>query len=488
MKRYYLGIDNGGTVIKVALYDENGIEYGLYSQKASIIIPKEGFIERDSHELLESVRICIQKVILHTNIRANDIVGISVSCHGKGLYLLGKNDTPAYNGIISSDSRASEIVCSLQKDIVDTIYNYSFQQLWTGHPAMLLRWFAQNCPKILENTKYIFMGHDYIRYYLTGEANAEITNMSGSALVDVIQKKYSYEILHALKLESIQEKLPPLVESTQQCGVITKKVSEETGLIAGTPVYSGFFDVVASAISSGLVQKNEINATMGTWAIATCIANAIGKYDYPYIWGNYCLPEKYFVHEGSPTSASNLEWFIKEFIGVHENVFEYCNNLVADAKNDAKLLFFPFLYASNIADTMRASFIGLQAHHTKSDVLKALYEGIIFSHAMHLERLYKIVGNVNRITLVGGPTSSLVWMQMFSNIVGHTVVIPNCKEAGCKGASLAAMVGSRLYKNFEEAVEHTVMPTTSHNPVKNTSYFRDKYLYYKHVGQLLKDS
>ena len=47
MPRFYLGLDNGGTTTKAALYDERGNELGSYSVSTDVIIPRPDFVERD---------------------------------------------------------------------------------------------------------------------------------------------------------------------------------------------------------------------------------------------------------------------------------------------------------------------------------------------------------------------------------------------------------------------------------------------------------
>ncbi len=491
-EQYFLGIDNGGTVSKAALYDSAGKEIALCAQKAQTIIPQPGFVERDLSELLQSVNNCVRGVITKAAIEPRHIAGVSTSCHGKGLYLLGADGQAAHNGIISSDTRAQELVQELTRErsgISGQIYDISFQQLWSGHPAMILKWFARHRPEILDQTHHILMGHDYIRYHLSGEIGAEISNISGSALVDVRGRKYSDEILRILGLEQIKEKLAPIVGSTEFCGRVTRKAAEETGLMEGTPVYGGFFDVVAAAISSGLVDKREINATMGTWCIATCLSAQIIEADYPYIWGNYCLDDTYFAHEGSPTSASNLDWLMAKF--VKGESLSACNQAVQATKRDEQLLFLPFLYASNLPVPIHAAFLGLQAHHERGDLLRALYEGVLFAHKTHLERLYPIVPQAEQITLVGGPGKSAVWMQLCADIMGRRIVIPNCEEAGCKGVALAAMVGAGQYRDFQEAVSATVAPLKSFEPASSAAadgFYQDKYRYYQDVCSALSDT
>jgi len=86
----------------------------------------------------------------------------------------------------------------------------TMQSVWAGQPTTLLRWFMDNRPDVLENTQWIFMCKDYIRYKLTGEAYGEIADMSGSSLMNVRDVCYDKDLLADMGLESIYDKLPPL--------------------------------------------------------------------------------------------------------------------------------------------------------------------------------------------------------------------------------------------------------------------------------------
>ena len=58
--RYYLGLDNGGTTTKAALFDNNGKEICVVSTSTEMITPKPGFVERDMDEMWLSAHLQLQ--------------------------------------------------------------------------------------------------------------------------------------------------------------------------------------------------------------------------------------------------------------------------------------------------------------------------------------------------------------------------------------------------------------------------------------------
>ena len=53
MKKYLLGVDNGGTYIKAAIYDKKGKRLGIARQYNEVLKPKPGRTEYDQEKLWE---------------------------------------------------------------------------------------------------------------------------------------------------------------------------------------------------------------------------------------------------------------------------------------------------------------------------------------------------------------------------------------------------------------------------------------------------
>ena len=61
--KYLMGIDNGGTFSKAAIFDENGMQISVASVPTVTITPKPGYTERDMNELWEVNAEAIRKSI-----------------------------------------------------------------------------------------------------------------------------------------------------------------------------------------------------------------------------------------------------------------------------------------------------------------------------------------------------------------------------------------------------------------------------------------
>lgn len=488
---YFLGIDIGGTVLKSGLYDETGREKAVASEVDNGVAAHVGWSERDMGAMWRTVVKTIRRVVAESGVAASDIAGISFSAHGKGLYALDADGEPVRNGIISSDNRSLAIVNDWKAKGLDVAsYPFGYQQLWTGHPVSLLAWMKANEPENYGRTRHVLMAHDFIRYKLTGVYAAEVTNISGSNLYNVEKGTYDPALFRMFGIDEMEGCMPPVVGSEECVAGLSAKASEETGLKAGTPVFGGFFDVVSAAVCAGLASPEFINVVMGTWTIVTWTTDGIVKPandSWPYIWGRYCIPGRYFVHEGSPTSAGNLEWFVRNFLGGMPDFYHQADLMISSLpKAGTGIQFLPYLFASNLGDDLAGGIYGLANAHGLDHVIQAVYEGICFSQHVHLERILKLSGRDRVLRLTGGPTRSKPWMQMVADVSEMPVEVMHVEQSGCLGAAIAAAVGTGLHKGFDAAMAAMCPSGTLIEPdAKSFEAYRRKYAAFRQLAETL---
>lgn len=484
---FWLGIDCGGTYLKAGLYDAEGHEHGIHRQSLQTLSPFPGYAERDMHQLWQQCVATIAGLLKQTGVSGGQIKGIGISAQGKGLFLLDKQNRPLGNAILSSDRRALNIVERWQQDgIPQKLYPVTRQTLWTGHPASLLRWIKEHEPKRYAHIGCVMMAHDYLRWRLTDVKGCEESNISESNLYNMTTGRYDSRLTQWLGISEIDHALPPVVGSAETGGKISEEAAAITGLAAGTPVVGGLFDVVSTALCAGIDDEFTLNAVMGTWAVTSGIARGLREHEaHPYVYGRYVNDGQYIVHEASPTSSGNLEWFTAQWGDLS---FDEINRAIASLpKAGSDLFFLPFLYGSNAGLEMTSGFYGMQALHTRAHLLQALYEGVVFSHMTHLNRMRERFTEVRTLRVTGGPAHSDVWIQMLADVSGLRIELPQVEETGCFGAALAARVGTGVYRSFSEAqraLEHpirTLLPDmTAH------ARYQRKYHHYQHLIEALQ--
>ncbi len=496
MKRYYIGLDNGGTSCKAVLFDGNGKELCSAGRMLDMITVAPLHTERDMEILWEKNLACLTEVVCNSGIDPMLIRGIACSGHGKGLYLWGKDDRPLRNGIISTDGRAKSYVTEWEADgTAEKVFERTYQKILACQPVALLRWIKEHERANYDSIRWIFEVKDYIRFCLTGEAYAERTDYSGSNLLDLHERSFSKELLALYDLEDIYDCLPPLKGSTDICGYITKQVSELTGLRKGIPVAGGMFDIDACSIAMNILDSDHLCVIAGTWSINEYIAKR-PVLDHSVMMNScYCYDDYYLIEESSPTSAGNLEWYIKMFMQKEsedakaqgKSIYQYCDELVESVGvEDQDIIFLPYIYGSNYNAASKASFIGMASHHSRAHIVRSVFEGIVFCHMVHIERLLMNRTDFKSIRLAGGAANSTVWTQMFSDVTGYPVEVVDVKELGTLGCAMVAAVACGDHGDLKQAASAMSTVGKMVYPSDKSALYKEKFKRYKSISEALE--
>ena len=489
---YLIGIDCGSTMIKAAVFDSSGKEYAVASRKVEHIYLYPGWTENDMNVLWKGVCEVIREIMDKSEIDPQQIACVTCTGHGNGLYLVAENGSPVRNGIISSDNRARKFIEQWTvEDVLDRILPKTMQSIWAAQPNALLRWLIDNEPETMRNVKWLFMVKDFVRYRLTGEAYMELSDMSGTSLIDVGRATYDDEVLETWGLSDWRHIMPPLRRSADICGTLTAEAAKLTGLTEGIPVAGGMFDIDACGLAVGMTDETRFCMVAGTWGNNQFISKTPVMDRDMFMTSCYSIDGYYLMLEGSATSASNLEWFVSQFFesdrklleleGMSRSIYEHCSELVAETTpTDTNIVFLPFLYGSPVDLDAKACLFGLDGRHTRSHVMRAVFEGIVFGHRWHVERLRRFCHEPKTIRLTGGAANSDIWAQMFSDIFRIPVEIPAGTELGCFGAAIAGAVAVGIHPSFEEACEKMVVIDRRFEPDSRFADIYDqKYGHYK---------
>lgn len=485
MARYYLGLDNGGSKIKAALYSKEGREIAVSGASVDTMIRKGGFVEREMDLLWDANTKVIREVLSQAGVNPKEIAGVAVAGHGNGMYLIQEDGKPATAGIVSTDTRAGDIVSKWQAAGVQSrIISKTKQILWAGQLVSLIAWFEQHQPEVLKKARWALPPKDYIRFRLSGEVYGEITDMSAINAMNLDTMEYDDGVLEELGLGKYKYLLPPIKHATDICGYVTKEAAEQTGLVEGTPVIGGMFDCASCCLASGTTSSENLSVIAGTWSINSFISQTAVYSEDLFMTSVFCLPGYFLSTEGSMTSAGNLEWFIQNFLKNEDaRPYEICDESVSSLDPyDTSIIFLPFIYGTNVNPDAKAGFIGIDSSQNRKHMIRAIFEGVVFSSMMHIERLLKFSQKPQKIKISGGATESKLWIQMFADALQMPIEVSEAREMGALGVAMCISVGVGDYPDLFTAVEN--MSHVRYTCIPNPEYkdiYQKKYSIYKEL-------
>lgn len=461
--KYLLGIDLGTSGTKTVLFDELGrarasatVEYPLHQ-------PRNGWAEQDPADWWNATQRTVRSILAQSGISPSEVAGLGISGQMHGLVLLDEAGEVLRPSILWCDGR-TQTQCDQITERVgrERLIQITANPALTGFTAGKILWVRENEPELWARVRHILLPKDYVRYRLTGTYVQEISDASGTNLLDVPNRCWSREIAEALELDMAL--LPPLVESSAVAGTVTAEAAAVTGLAAGTPVAGGAGDNMAAAIGTGVAESGKAFTTIGTSGVVFAHSDTV-QIDPEGRVHTFCaaVPGAYAVMSCTLSAGLSLKWYRDTFcraeceaaaqLGVDPYVL--MNEQAAQSPIGAnRLLFLPYLMGerSPILDSdARGAFIGLSAMHTRRDLLRAVMEGVMYSQRQNLDVLRGMQVVPDVMLACGGGAKSPFWRQMMADVFGMPVKTLQNTEGPALGAAILAGVAAGLYTDIPTA-------------------------------------
>ena len=135
---------------------------------------------------------------------------------------------------------------------------------------------------------------------------------------------------------------------------------------------------------------------------------------------------------------------------------------------------------------MDGIFYGFNASHDAFDLIRAIYEGVVFSHLMHINNLKTGGIDLKRVILSGGATNSKTWCQIFSDVLNMEVTVTASKELGILGLAIYQAVNQKVYKDLKEAITNMVKVESVYKPDgKKHEVYKKRFEEFKRIMKLL---
>jgi xylulokinase len=133
-------------------------------------------------------------------------------------------------------------------------------------------------------------------------------------------------------------------------------------------------------------------------------------------------------------------------------------------------------------------FYGIGLWTKKSDIVRAVLEGVAFAARDNIEIFQKKNIQINEVRLTGGGAKSNVWGQIFTDVLGVRITVPRVKDSGALGSAVLAGIPAGIFKDVHEGVSSMVKVDKVYipNPV-NTYKYEKIFQIYKKLYALLMD-
>ncbi|MEH2043143.1 xylulokinase [Nostoc sp.] len=472
-----VGLDLGTGGVRAIAVNLQGQIIAQSTRSYPLLTPQPGWTEQNSSNWVEASLDALFDVTQQLDGYRTIALGLSGQMHGMvPLDADGKAIRPA---ILWNDQRTGKAVVEIEA----TIPRQELIQR-TGNPAITgfqlpkLLWLRTEEPQAYSRLWQILLPKDYLGYVLTGEAVTEPSDASGVGCLNLANRQWDTDILHALDINPAL--FPPVIESTAIAGRLKSEIAARVGLPVGLPVIAGGGDNAAAAIGLGISSSNlnRGSLSIGTSGVifAPCVGVARGRHrPVPDPEGRvhlFChVDGGYHLLGVTLAAGGSLRWY-RDTFAPHISYTDLMDMAERSQPGARGILFLPHLAGErspHLDPETRGAFVNLSLTHTQADITRAVLEGVAFSLRSALE-VISAIAPLDQLLATGGGARSHIWLQILADVLQTKLIAPKAEEGAAYGAAILAMVGIGVYPNLAAALK--ILPQDSNvvQPQANSLY------------------
>jgi len=499
--KFLLGLDVGTTSTRTIIIDVNGRLVASNTSDYKLITPKPGWAEQNPDDWWIAAVNTIKDVIKKSNISPKDINCIGLAGQMHGSVFLDNAGNVIRPAILWCDQRTYRQCETIYKIFgYDGFIKLSYNRALPGFTAPKILWLKENEPENYKKVSKILLPKDYIRYKLSNTYATEVSDASGTILMNIPSRNWSNEILDGLDIK--RSLLPDIFESDVISSKVSRKASNLTGLVEGTPIIGGGSDNAAGAVGSGIVRSGLISDSIGTSGVVFAHSDK-PLFDSQGRVHSFChaVPGKWHLTGVTLSAAGSLKWYYDKFGPTVEiiNNFPYIKGYDLLDKQAERvpvgsdgLIFLPYLSGERTpyADpNARGVFFGISYLHRSDHFVRSIMEGVAFSQLDCLSLMRELTIVSDEIVLFGGGARSSIWRQIIADILNSKIVTLNVEEGPAFGAAIIAGAGCGIYSSIGEGVNKIINKEKENNPIaENAGKYKKLYKIYKSLYVNLKEN
>ncbi|MGZ4198165.1 MAG: xylulokinase [Solirubrobacteraceae bacterium] len=448
-----VGIDVGTSAVKGLAVDADGTVLARAEADYPLSTPRVGWAEQDPSDWWEAT----ESVLTRLRGAAGAPAGVGLSGQMHGLVALDAHDEVLRPAILWSDQRTAAECREIERTIgIERLISLTGNRAFPGFTAPKLLWLRRHEPDVYARLARIALPKDYVRLRLCGEHATDVSDASGTLLLDVARRRWSDEVLSALELELAW--LPRVLESPAVSGHTVDNV----------PVAAGGGDQAAGALGVGVDRPGPISVVLGTSGVVFAALPRFAADSEGRVHA-FChaVPGTWHAMAVMLSAAGSLRW-LRWVLAAGADYDELTQEAQAWPPGAEGLVFLPYLVGERTphADPdARGAFVGLSVRHDRGALVRAVLEGVAFGLRDCLDLISElgvrpVIGRVS-----GGGARSELWLRIVASVLELPLERVAVDEGAAFGAAILGGVAAGVWPDVQAAIAATVTPRDRVEPV-----------------------
>lgn len=444
----YAGIDCGTQSTKVIIADNRTARIlGEGSAPHPMISESDGSREQEAVWWTDALETAFAQAIKNAGIDGREIRALAVSGQQHGFVPVSHDGTVLAPAKLWCDTSTS----AENQWFIDALggEQAALERLGvlpqTGYTVSKIIRFKQQHPELWQQLRYVLLPHDYLNFWLTGQACAEYGDASGTGLLNIRTREWDQSAADLIDPEGrLWQALPPLVRAEQIIGTVRPEIAEKLGISPDTRVASGGGDNMMAAIGTGNIRPGITTMSLGTSGTLFTFAENPVVADSAMIAG-FCSSSNGWLPLICTMNVTSATTTVQSLLGMDIQAF---NDVLNSSKPGADgLIMLPFFNGERVPQLpdARASLHNMDGSNlTPQNLSLAVVESATYGLRFGIDLFRQQGISTDEIRLTGGGARSVKWRQIVADIMAAPVVCVTNQEAAALGAAIQAIWSDTL--------------------------------------------
>jgi xylulokinase len=473
-----LAIDVGTSTCKAAWFNEQGMVERTYAVSLTSISTAQGAQVIDPKQWAQALQqVCAQMA------RSSSLRAIVVS--GNGPTVTPVFSTPQHHGslLYASAAYARLWLDRRAHEEARDIAKHTGFEIDASFVLPQILHIKKTERDVYQKSHSFLSSYEYIGYLLTGNARTVLH------AEDALQWYWTENLLSQLDLD--HDKFPEFCHPGDIIGTVSLLASQVLDIPKDVPVIAGGPDFLVSILGCGVVSPGMVCDRSGTSeGINLCAHHPL--HDNRLMTYRHPVAPYYNVSGIISTTGKAVAW-IQKILNLTELSFSQVYDLASRAPCGANnLIFLPYLNGERapIWDPhARGVFSGLSLTTDRSDLIRAVVEGICYAVRDVIETMEESGALIQSLRVAGGPSRSDVLNQIKSDITGKPISVMKHSDAELVGSLILARHTLGDYPSLTEAAHDLAVVEKSFTPDDSVSHlYTDRFTQYRTTYRQLKGS
>lgn len=352
-----------------------------------------------------------------------------------------------------------------------------------GFTSPKILWLKHHEPENYRRLAKVLLPHDYLNFWLSGNAVMECGDASGTALLDVRKRRWQDQAISMID-DALKSKLPPLIASDEPVGKLKKSAARALGLTEELLISAGGGDNMMGAIGTGNTESGVITASFGTSGTIYAFTKK-PLIDPAGEIAGFCDSTNHWLPLLCTMNVTIATEMIRRHYNWTHDQFEKAARKISPGSDGLILL--PYLEGERTPNLPDGTGVWLGIHERTNcpkHFARAAMEGVTLGMNYGLLRLAKLGIQPTQIRATGGGAHSRLWRQVMADVFNAPVVTLQVSEGAALGAALQALWCLRRSEGEDLSIADLTRRFVKINPRQHAEPHPESVALYQHCQSL----